>query len=156
SKFFEHFLHIADAMHVAPPGDIAPWSEEHGFYFDILRMPDGTSRHLPVFSTVGLIPLFAICVVEKHELERLPNFARRLEWFWGRKPELRRWVETGKNGDLTLALCDRERLPRVLTHLLREDGLLSPFGPRSMSKEHGERPCRIYLAGETFSLGYEP
>lgn len=156
SKFFEHFLYIARAMHVPEPGGVAPWSEEEGFYFDILRLPDGRAGHLRVFSTVGLIPLFAVAVLEPQVFERLPNFARRFEWFLDRHPELRTWVETSPDGRRTLALCNKQKLPRVLSHLLREDGLLSPFGPRSLSKEHEREPCRFWLDGRPFQVDYEP
>src|SRR5262249_40032748 len=73
-----------------------------------------------------------------------------------RHPDLAQWVEPSLDGGRMLALCNRARLPRVLGHLLREDGLLSAFGPRSLSKEHGEKPCRLQVDGAELQVDYEP
>ncbi|MBI5498064.1 MAG: glucosidase [Deltaproteobacteria bacterium] len=152
SKFFEHFLYIADAINHGTADTPALWDDKEGWYYDLLTTKNGDARYLRVASQVGLIPMFAVHVLEPEVFERLPNFSRRFFWFLERRPELARSLIRAPNGRTTLSLLNRERLARVLQRLLDEDRMLSPFGPRSLSKEHAREPYRF--AG--MSVGYEP
>lgn len=156
SKFFEHFLLIARALHYAEDGDLAPWSEESGFYYDILY-DHGVRRHLPVKSMVGLVPLFAVHVIKPETYRALDNFRRRSEWFLAKRPELAEFVVEQPGGSRVLCAVTPARLPRLLSHLVDEEEMLSPFGPRSLSREHAEHPVTVTLSGrQQLSVGYEP
>jgi hypothetical protein len=154
SKFFEHFLYISWALH--RDDSLAPWNEEFGFYFDILRRPD-RSEHVPVRSMVGLIPLFAVHVITREAYAKLDNFRRRTEWFLDSHPWFRMAVnEIG--GDRVLTAVPPRKIERVLGQLFDEEKFLSPFGPRSLSKEHASRPVVLHLEGRArpLEVGYEP
>jgi Glycosyl hydrolase family 63 C-terminal domain len=159
SKFFEHFVHIADAMNAM--GIDGLWDEQDGFYYDELHLEEnGTVREIPirVRSMVGLLPLIAVEVLDDEDIEHLPAFKKRMQWFLENRPDLARVVTFGAqdHGHLMLALPTRERLVRVLKHMLDENELLSPFGIRSLSKVHEATPFRLDLDGQTFSVDYEP
>ncbi len=154
SKFWEHFIHIADAMH--GPGDM--WNEEDGFYYDVLRLPNGVRRPLGIRSMVGLIPLFAVETLEPDLLARLPGFKRRLEWFVDNRPDL---VATDAmrgagDGRRLLSLADPGRLRRILTTMLDEREFLSLYGIRSLSRAHRERPFVYRHDGVDHTVSYEP
>ncbi|BAC89109.1 MGH1-like glycoside hydrolase domain-containing protein [Gloeobacter violaceus] len=159
SKFFEHFLYIADAMnHIGGEG-IALWDEEDGFFYDVLHLDD---RHLclKVRSMVGLIPLYAIETLGPETLGRLPNFKRRLEWFVRNRPDLRRNVacmETAGIGAYRLfAIVSGDKLERVLRRLLDEDEFLSPHGIRAVSHYHKDHPYVFSSDGTEHRVDYEP
>jgi hypothetical protein len=152
SKFFEHFLLIASAINQGTPEQPPLWDEEDGWYHDMITMPGGEWQPLRVASQVGLIPMFAVHVLEPEVFEKLPNFSRRFFWFLDKRPELAVNMVRNSNGRTTLSLLNSDRLGRVLERLLDEDRMLSPFGPRSLSKEHRDAPYRF--AGMT--VGYEP
>lgn len=156
SKFLEHFLRIAYALNHDQDGVLAPWDEEEGFYFDLLR-EHGRCRRLPVRSMVGLVPLFATATIPADVYERLAHFRRRTEWFLDRHERFRQFV-TIRDGRRVLTAVPPGRLERVLAHLFDEDEFLSPFGPRSLSKEHGARPVALWLEpyGRPFAICYEP
>jgi hypothetical protein len=156
SKFFEHFVAIVDAINSL--GGTGLWDEEDGFYYDQLHV-DG--RHLPLRtrSLVGLIPLLAVEVLEDETLERLPGFRRRMEWFLSQRADLARHVaffESDGHGHRLLAVPSRERLERVLRHLLDESEFLSPFGIRSVSRVHAERPFVFHVGGHEHRVDYVP
>lgn len=157
SKFFEHFLHIAHALNFSRKGGMTPWSEEHGFYFDIL-VQDGRSTHIPVKSLVGLVPLFAVHVIPAWMLDRLSNFRRRTEWFLQRNPQYEALLSRDADGRILLSAVPRGRLERVLEHLFAEDQFMSEFGPRSLSKEHEAKPISLWFqkTGQHLEVGYEP
>eukprot|EP01137_Pigoraptor_chileana_P007165 Opistho-2@3484 len=100
SKFFEHFLHIAGAMQSLGGDEISLWDEEDQFYYDMLHLPNNNSMLLKIRSMVGLIPLFAVEVLNPEMLEKLPDFRRRVEWVLANRPDLAslisRWYESGK------------------------------------------------------------
>ncbi len=154
TKFFEHFIFIANAINTAL------WDEEDGFYFDVLHYADG--RHIPleIHSFVGLIPLFAIETLEPDLLEMLPRFKRRMDWFIQNRPHLIENVASlsqhGKGGRRLLSLVGQEKLTRVLEHMLAEDKFLSEYGLRSLSKEHAERPFSFDDDGQIHSVRYQP
>jgi hypothetical protein len=164
SKFFEHFVHIADAMNAL--GTDGLWDEQDGFYYDELHLseagPDGhqTMREIPlrVRSMVGLLPLIAVEVLESEVIDHLPAFKRRMRWFLDNRRDLASGLSfaTSHDGHLLLALPSRERLLRVLGYLLDESEFLSPFGVRSLSKAHEAAPFRLVHGGQEFSVDYEP
>jgi hypothetical protein len=152
SKFFEHYLYIAHAINQGTPEQPPLWDDEDGWYHDIITSPSGEWQPLRVASQVGLIPMFAVHVLEPEVFEKLPNFSRRFFWFLERHPELAVNMVRSPNGRTTLSLLDHHRLTRVLERLLDEDRMLSAYGPRSLSREHLEDPYRF--AG--MAVGYEP
>ncbi|MFO0590794.1 MAG: glucosidase [Polyangiaceae bacterium] len=160
SKFFEHFLRIVHAMnHGEFEGDVPLWSEEDGFYFDLLKDKNtGKERHLKVRSMVGLIPLCAVHVITKGTFGKLQNFARRFDWFLAKNPHLAESVTERPDGRRVLSAVSPARLPKVLAHLFDESKFLSPFGPRSLSREHADRPVSLWLEGmrRRGEIGYEP
>jgi hypothetical protein len=159
SKFFEHFVHITDAMNAL--GDGGLWDEQDGFYYDELHLPDGAAtREIPlrVRSMVGLLPLIAVEVLEDEVIDRLPAFKKRMRWFLDNRRDLARGVSfgTSHHGHLLLALPSRERLLRVLRTMLDEQEFLSPYGIRSVSKVHAAAPFRLVHGGQEFTVDYEP
>ncbi len=160
SKFFEHFLYIADAIDGIGDSEIALWDEEDGFYYDALRMPEGQQLPLRVRSMVGLIPLFAVTVLELDTLDRFPGFKRRLEWFIRNRPELKKNVacmETpGMGARRLLAIVYGAKLKRILQRMLDEDEFLSPHGIRAISKYHQEHPYVLQCKGGDYYVHYEP
>jgi hypothetical protein len=157
SKFFEHFVHIADAMNAL--GEAGLWDERDGFYYDEIHLRDGVEREIPlrVRSMVGLLPLIAVEVLEQSTIDHLPAFKKRMQWFLENRRDLMSGVTFGteSHGHVLLALPSRERLVRVLQYMLDEKELLSPFGVRSLSKIH-ETPYRLDFEGQEFSVDYEP
>ncbi|KYF86083.1 glucosidase [Sorangium cellulosum] len=158
SKFFEHFLRIAHALHHAEGGRLPLWSEEEGFYFDILTA-GGRPRHVKIRSAVGLIPLCAVHVITPEIYGKLANFRRRTEWFLRKNPALAEAITVRPDGRQVLSAVTPGRLERVLAHLFDEDKFLSPFGPRSLSKEHAAAPVSLGLeqpCHAQYTVGYEP
>jgi hypothetical protein len=155
SKFFEHFVAIVDAMNHLDGHGL--WDEEDGFYYDRLHC-DGHSLPLKVRSMVGLLPLIAVEVVEAEDMQRLPEFTRRAEWFLGNRSDLCRTTSymEQRSGRRLLAIPSRERLLRVLRYLLDEDEFLSPFGIRSLSKVHEREPYVFRQDGHESVVRYVP
>jgi hypothetical protein len=157
SMFFEHFVGIAHAMNGL--GGAGLWDEQDGFYYDQARMA-GSAIPLRIRSVVGLIPLFAVESLEAEHLASLPLFRSRLEWFLRNKPELAQSIACmhpdAKDEHRLLAIPTRARLLRVLRYVLDEGEFLSPFGIRSLSKVHLERPGVLELGGERLEVRYAP
>jgi len=155
SKFFEHFVAIADAMNTL--GGSGLWSEEDGFYYDQLRR-ERTTLPLRVRSLVGLLPLLAVEVLEEEIIDRLPGFSRRMQWFLDNRQDLawRMAYAEKEGGRRLLAIPSRERLERVLRIMLDENEFLSPHGIRSVSRVHGEHPYVLSAGGETYQVDYAP
>jgi hypothetical protein len=156
SKFFEHFVAIADAMNTL--GGTGLWSEEDGFYYDHLHV-DGQPIRLPIRSIVGLIPLIAVEVLEETVLDRLAGFRKRMQWFLDNRPDLTAQIaclESRRGGRRLLAISSRPRLERVLRYLLDEREFLSPFGIRSLSRVHKDRPFTCWTDGHEQRVEYEP
>jgi hypothetical protein len=159
TKFFEHFIYIAEAINKGNKG-VCLWDEEDGFYYDVLDLPDGSNHYLKTHSIVGLIPLFAIQVIDPEILEALPAFKKRLEWFVKNRPELRDNVacmETpGLGARRLLSIVNEQKLRRILAKMLDEKEFLSSHGIRSLSKYHQEHPYTFSCTGTNFSIDYEP
>jgi hypothetical protein len=159
SKFFEHFIAISDAMNSF--GGTGLWDEEDGFYYDQLRL-DGRMMPLKVRSMVGLIPLFAVELLEQDLIDRLPGFKKRMNWFLENRGDLARhiaYMEEARgngNGHRLLAIPSKERLVRVLRYLLDENEFLSPHGIRALSRVHLERPYALDEGGREYRVEYAP
>jgi hypothetical protein len=160
TKFFEHFVYIADAMNNRGGQGIELWDEDDGFYYDVLHFPNGAHRYLQVRSAVGLIPAFAVLTLEPEMLERLPDFRKRMQWFIDNRPEfaanLDMSMKTPKGVRRLLSLVNRERLPRLLKYGLDENEFLSPHGLRSVSKIHHGAPFSMNVDGRVYRVEYEP
>ena len=158
SKFFEHFVAIADAINTL--GGSGLWNEEDGFYYDQLKL-DGQTTPLRVRSLVGLLPLIAVEVLEQKVIDKLPGFGKRMQWFLDHRKDLCRhiaYMETQANdhGHRLLAIPSRERLERVLRYMLDENEFLSPYGIRSVSKIHEQHPYVFDINGEEYRVDYTP
>ncbi len=159
SKFFEHFVHISLAMNDIGGEGLELWSEEDGFYYDVLHLPDGSHHPLRIRSMVGLIPLFAVETLEPQILERLPGFTRRMMWFIENVPNVCSHIDTTDtpNGPRRLlSLVNRDRLRRVLRYMLDTEEFLSPYGIRALSKYHAKNPYVLAMDGEEHRVDYEP
>ena len=157
TKFFEHFLYIAGAM---SNEDIDLWDEHDEFYYDVLRTPDHKRTIMRVRSMVGLIPLFAVEVLEPELFETMPEFTQRLRWFLINRPDLAnlisRWEEKGKGERHLLSLLRGHRMKRLLKRMLDESEFLSPYGVRALSRYHLDNPYTFYANGSTFRVKYTP
>jgi len=159
-KFAEHFLWIARAMNQVGPDGM--WDEEDGFYYDVLRLPDGSATRLKVRSMVGLLPLCATTVIEPWQRERVPKVVGLLQERWRRMPDLRNSIHpTGKGhfgyGERGIAaLVNPERLRRILTRMLDENEFLSPYGIRALSRHHDAHPYVVQVSGQEYRVNYLP
>jgi hypothetical protein len=158
-KFIEHFLWIASAMGRLG-GEAGMWDDEDGFYYDVLRLPDGRAERLKVRSMVGLLPLCAATVFDGSILDKYPEIADRARWFLESRPELRAAVhdpvKTGVAGRRLASVLDETRLRRVLAKMLDEAEFLSPYGIRSLSRYHADHPFAVSVAGQVYRVGYLP
>ena len=160
SKFFEHFLYIAEALNNIGGMGVPLWDEDDEFFYDVLHFPSGEFQRLKVRSLVGLMPLLAVETIEPDLLERLPNFRRRMEWFLNHKPELAslvsRWQEPGMGERRLLALVRGHRMKRLLRRMLDPDEFLSDYGIRAISRYHLDHPYRLEINGSVHEVRYEP
>ena len=160
SKFFEHFVYIAHAMHDLGGEGITLWDEQDGFYYDVLHLPDGKPYPLKVRSLVGLIPLLAVETLEPEIVEKLKGFKRRMQWFIDNRPEFAEHVEMmekpGGGTRRLLSIVTREQLPRVLRFMLDEAEFLSPHGIRAISRFHRDYPYILRVNGMEHRVDYEP
>ena len=160
TKFFEHFIHIAEAMNDIGEAGIGLWDEEDEFYYDVLNLPDGSMMPLKVRSMVGLIPLFAVEVLEPESLAKAPEFARHLKWFLNHRPDLARlvsrWQEPGRGERQLLSLLRGHRMKCLLRRMLNETEFLSDYGVRAISKIHEAHPYIFGYCGNEVYVKYEP
>ena len=159
SKFFEHFVFIADAMNNLGNTNTELWDEHDGFYYDVLHL-DGHQFPIKLRSLVGLIPLFAVETIDNEILDELPDFRRRTKWLIENRQDLVKDIacmkSIGEGKRFLLALVDRERLVRVLETMLDEAEFLSDFGIRSMSRFHKDCPYFLMMDGDEHRVQYEP
>jgi hypothetical protein len=159
-KFAEHFYYIGGAMN--RPGQDGMWDEEDGFYYDLLRLPDGSAQRLKVRSMVGLLPLCATTIVEKENRDRMPRTMAAVHERLRRMPELLKTIHPTGPGHYgvaergILALVNPERLRRILTKMLDENEFLSPYGIRSLSKFHEQHPYVFQTNGQEYRVDYLP
>jgi hypothetical protein len=159
-KFAEHFLWIANAMNEVGPDGM--WDEEDGFYYDVLRVPDGRSHRLKVRSMVGLLPICAATVVEPWQRERVPRVMKTLNELLRRRPELAKSIHTTGPGHRgygdrgIIALVNQDRLRRILSRMLDENEFLSPYGIRALSRFHNDNPYVVNVQGQEYRVNYLP
>jgi hypothetical protein len=160
SKFYEHFLYIADAMNAGGARLLGLWNDADRFYYDVLALPDGSQVPLRVRSLVGLIPLLAVETLEPEMLARLPAFARRMHWFIENRSDLKANVAcmetTGIGERRLLAIVGKTRLREILQRMLDESEFFSPYGVRAVSKVHAAQPYVLTIAGREYGVDYEP
>ncbi len=158
TKFFEHFIYIAESLNRIGEDWTGSWDDEEGFFYDVLSMPDGRYIPLKVRSLVGLSTMFAALVLKKSMLEKVPEFYRRLQWFQQYRQENGHCVvieELNKHDDILLSLVPKARLEKLLKALLDENEFLSGGGIRSISKRH-EQGYGVTIDGQYFGLDYQP
>ena len=159
-KFVDHFYYIAAAMNRSGEGGM--WDEEDGFYYDVLRLPDGSAKPLKVRSLVGLLPLCATTVIEKKQRERVPRALAYIQERLRRMPELAATIHATGAGHFgvaergLLALVNQERLRRILSRMLDENEFLGPHGIRSISRFHEQNPYLFYVDGHEHRVDYLP
>jgi hypothetical protein len=162
TKFFEHFLHIAEAMtNIGGDGEgVGLWDEQDEFYYDELNLPNGQMHKLRVRSMVGLIPLFAIETLEPELLDQLPEFKKRLQWFLNYRPDLSRlvsrWDEPGRGQRRLLSLLRGHRMKKLLQRMLDETEFLSDYGIRAVSKIHETKPYTFWAEAQRHEVRYQP
>jgi Glycosyl hydrolase family 63 C-terminal domain len=160
SKFWEHFIYIARAMSHRAHDGLGLWNEEDGFFYDVLRLPDGAKIPMRIRSMVGLIPLFAVETLEPGVLDRHPGFKRRLEWFVENRPDLTNNVASmmteGRKDRRLLAIADPDQLREILKYMLDEREFLSPYGIRALSQFHRDHPYILHVNGIEYRVDYDP
>jgi hypothetical protein len=159
-RFIQHFLRIGSAMDRVGEHADEMWDEEDGFFYDVLRLPDGSATRLKVRSMVGLLPLCATTVVSQETSRRLPRLIERARWFLNRNRDLAAHIappdKPSASGYNLLCLLDETKLRRVLARLLDENEFLSPYGIRSLSKFHEQHPYTFNLGRDVFRVNYLP
>ena len=160
SKFWEHFLYIANAMcHRGSDGQ-SLWNEEDGFFYDVLHAGNDERFPMKVRSMVGLIPLFAVETLDSDLLDRMPSFKRRMEWFIENRPDLTANLAcmrtTGEGERRLMSIVDAEKLRRILKYMLDENEFLSPYGIRALSRHHEANPYVLNVGGAEHRVDYEP
>jgi hypothetical protein len=165
TKFFEHFLYIAEAMtnigdELGEECGIGMWDEKEKFYFDVLNLSDGQKMPLKVKSMVGLIPLFAVETLEPEMLRQLPEFNRRLSWYLNYRPDLAKlvskWHVPGLGDRRLLSLLRGHRMKQLLKRMLNSTEFLSDYGVRALSKQHEREPYRFNCQGNPLEVSYVP
>ncbi len=160
TKFFEHFLYIAGAMAHMGEGRSGLWDEHDGFFYDQVRLPENGTIQLKVRSMVGLIPLFAVEVLDNKVLYQNAEFLDRMNWFLDNRPDLAglvtRWQQTNEEGKHLLSLLRTNEIQRIMYRMLDETEFLSDYGIRSLSKYHERHPFEVQMEGNNFQIAYDP
>ena len=159
SKFLEHFVYIARALNNMAGDGVELWNRRDGFFYDVLRMPNGSCMPMRVRSLVGLIPLFAVDTIESETVDALPAFKRRMQYFIDNVPEFSDCIEVLTTPDgirRFFSLVSRDRLRAMLGAMLNEEEFLSPHGIRSLSRFHKDHPWSLRMDGREYRIDYEP
>jgi hypothetical protein len=159
-KFFEHFLAIANSLDNMGDECFSLWDEEDEFFYDALSSSDGNHMYLKLRTAVGLIPMFAVEVIDDEMIEKLPNFKKRMKWVLENKPELAalvsHWEVKGEDSKHLLSLLRGHRLKRLLSRMLDPEQFLSDFGVRALSKEYEKNPFMLNLNEIDYTVKYTP
>ncbi len=160
ARFLERFLWIAGGMHSSGDAPDSLWDEEDGFFYDVIVPAEGPPHRLKIKSMVGLLPLMASTVFEAHTVRDMSAVVERITQFTQRHPELMENIhplgKPGVDGRRLLSIVNEDKLRRILARMLDENQFLSPFGIRSLSKEHAEKPFVYRAAGQEFKIDYQP
>jgi hypothetical protein len=158
-KFVQHFLWIASSMMRAGEGT-GMWDEEDGFFYDVLRLPDGSAQRLKVRSMVGLLPLCAVTEFDGRLMEKYPELRQRLRTFLESRPDIRTFIhdpaQVRSGGRRLASILNETKLRRVLAVMLDEKEFLSPYGIRALSRVHAEHPYVFHVAGQEYRVSYLP
>jgi hypothetical protein len=159
AKFLHHFVAIASATMYAG-GNIGMWDEEDGFFYDVLRLPDGQAQRLKVRSMVGLLPFCAVAVFEGEFRRKYPDAVEKLKIFFDERPLLRKFIHdpaaVGQNDRRLGAILNETKLRRVLARMLDEKEFLSPYGIRALSRYHAEHPYVFRVGDMDYKVPYLP
>ena len=161
-RFYEHFVWIAYAMDRIGDHHDKMWDEEDGFYYDLLRLPDGNAVRLKVRSLVGLLPLCASSALERRDAAKLPRLTELMNLFHQRHPEVLEHIAPADNGFIghnkrrLLSVVNRGKLERILRYMLDENEFLGPYGIRSLSRYHLDHPYSFWVGSEEFKVQYVP
>ncbi|KFF20093.1 MGH1-like glycoside hydrolase domain-containing protein [Chryseobacterium sp. JM1] len=159
-KFFEHFLSIANSLDNMGDEEFSLWDQEDEFFYDAIASSDGDHMYLRLRTIVGLIPMFAVEVIDDEMIEKLPNFKKRMKWVLENKPELAslvsRWEVKGQDSKHLLSLLRGHRLKRLLKRMLNPEEFLSDYGVRALSKEYENNPYTLNLNGTDYCVKYTP
>ncbi|MFV0341083.1 MAG: MGH1-like glycoside hydrolase domain-containing protein [Parachlamydiaceae bacterium] len=160
TKFFEHFVNIADAINNIEDNADGLWSKEEGFYYSVLLEPDGKIIKFFQESMIGIIPLFAVGTNNSDTAVEYPHYRKRFLWYIQNHKEMLEHIADlnlkGAQNRMLLAFANSTKLSRMMEKILDESQFLSPYGIRSVSKSLGENPFKITLGGKVFQLDYEP
>jgi hypothetical protein len=158
-KFLEHFLWIASAM-IHAGEDTGMWDEEDGFFYDVLKLPDGRAQRLKVRSMVGLLPLCAVTVFEGELIRKYPELRERARRFLTARPEVAAFIhdpaKLGHAGRRLASVLNEAKLRRVLARMLDEKEFLSPYGIRALSRYHAEHPYVFRVGSDEYRVSYLP
>lgn len=158
TKFYEHFVYISESLNRSDNKWAGMWNEEEGFFYDLLMLPGERFVPLKIHSLVGLMPIYAVSLIHKETVEHIPAFMKRLRWFRKNRSNKNKYlvVEDFEEGeDILFSLIPKERLVRLLQHMLDESEFLSPGGIRSLSKRH-EKKYSVSIEGKDYSIDYQP
>ncbi len=158
TKYFEHFIYIAESLNKISDKWVGSWDEKEGFFYDILVLPNDSFIPIKVRSLVGLMTLTAVLHIDKSTIELLPNFYKKVKWFvnYRRKHSKYQVIEDFQEGeDFLLSLVPKKRMKRLISALIDKDEFLSPYGIRSLSKIH-KVPYRVIIENQEFSVKYTP
>lgn len=161
TKFFEHFVYIADAINCATKQRDGLWDSEKGFYYGLLVMPDGRMLRMFQDNMTGIVPLFAVATNESSKMvNEYPHYRERFNWLIKNRPEMLHNIadmdKLNEEGRILLAFANNMKLTKILDKVLDEEQFFSPYGIRSVSKYHEKHPFNVTLGGQTFRLDYEP
>ena len=160
TKFFEHFIYVANAFYHMGDADVSLWDEEDGFFYNVLHTPDGGFTRVKVHSFVSLLPLLAVETLEPEQLERLPRFRRRLEWFLDHRPDLIANISSLTKLDAhehyQLSIVNRDKLVRILGRVFDAHEFLSEYGLRALSRHHADHPYEVQVHGQAYRVDYQP
>jgi len=160
TKFFEHFIYIANAITHMGGQAASLWDPDDDFFYDRLHTPDGQHIPLKIRSFVGLIPLFAVETLDADLLKKLPHFRQRMEWFIKYRPQLTKNIASltrpGEGERRLMAIVDRRKFERVMQRMLDSSQFLSDYGLRSLSRQHAWEPYTFRVDNQNYTVRYEP